>query len=113
MKCSLVAVLTLTLSLACFGQEFRGTLSGVVTDPTGATVAGAKVVATEIRTGVKTPTVSDSTGQYTIPFLPPGQYEIAANMQGFKAFVRKDLALGAGDHPVIDVRLTVGDSSQS
>jgi len=113
MKRSLVAVLCLLLPLVAFGQEFRGTISGAVTDPAGATVAGAKIVVTEVRTGVKTQTVSDSTGQYTLPFLAPGQYDLSANIQGFKEFVRKDLNLGAGDHPVIDIRLQVGDASQS
>jgi hypothetical protein len=113
MKTSLVAVLGIVLPLFCVGQEFRGTISGVITDPAGATVAGAAIVATEVRTGVKTPTVSDASGQYNLPFLSPGQYELSATMRGFKAFVRKDLNLGAGDHPVIDIRLEVGDTSQS
>jgi hypothetical protein len=113
MKRSHAAVLALFLPLAAFGQEFRGTISGQVTDPTGASVAGAKVVATEINTGTKTQTVSESTGQYNLPFLAPGQYEVSAQMQGFKEALRKDIHLGAGDHPVIDIRLDVGDMNQS
>jgi len=113
MKRSLVAVLGVLLPLVCLGQEFRGTISGAVTDPTGAGAAGAKIVATEVRTGVKTETTSDTAGQYNLPFLAPGQYEISASLHGFKTFVRKDLNLGAGDHPVIDIRLDVGDTSQS
>ena len=113
MKRSLVAVLALFLSSASFGQEFRGTISGIVTDPTGASIAGAKVTATEVRTGTKTQAVSESTGQYTLPFLAPGRYQINAQMQGFKEYVRKDINLGAGDHPVIDIRLDIGDTSTS
>jgi hypothetical protein len=113
MKRSIVAVLALSLSMAAFGQEFRGTISGAVTDASGASIAGAKVTATEVRTGAKTQTVSESTGQYTLPFLAPGQYQINAQMQGFKEYVRKDLALGAGDHPVIDIRLDIGDTTTS
>lgn len=113
MKRSYVAVLVIFLPLAAFGQEFRGAISGVVTDPTNAPVVGVKISATEVRTATRTQTVSNSAGQYTIPFLAPGQYEIAAQVQGFKEFVRKDMNLGAGDHPVIDIHLELGDTSQS
>jgi hypothetical protein len=114
MKRSIVAVLMpLLVPAALFCQEFRGTISGAVTDPTGATIAGAKVVVTETHTGTKTQTVSDSAGQYAAPFLQPGDYEISALSQGFKEFVRKGVHVGSGDHPVIDIRLDVGDTTQS
>src|ERR1700755_1747684 len=89
MKCSLVAALAFTLPLALFSQEFRGVISGAVTDATGASVAGAKITVTETHTNVKTQVVSESTGQYTAPFLLPGDYDITAQMQGFKEFIRK------------------------
>ena len=111
MKRGLVALIAILLPLALFGQEFRGTISGMVTDPSGASIGGVKISVTEVRTGTKTQAVSEPTGQYNVPFLAPGQYEIAAQMQGFKEYVRKDVNLGAGDHPVIDIRLDVGDTS--
>jgi hypothetical protein len=110
---SLAAVFCLFLPLAAFGQEFRGTISGAVTDPTGAAVAGAKVVATEVRTGTKVQTVSESTGQYTLPFLAPGEYDLSTTFSGFKEFIRRGIQIGAGDHPVIDVRLSVGEATTS
>jgi hypothetical protein len=106
----------ITLSLfawAAFGQEFRATVSGNITDATGAAVAGVKITATETRTGAKSQTTSEAAGQYTIPFLSPGLYEISAQAQGFKLFLRKDVSVGAGDHPVIDIRLEVGEATQS
>jgi hypothetical protein len=113
MKLGTVAACVLALSASLFAQEFRGTINGIVTDPTGAVVAGAKVAVTEIHTGTKIPAVSDSVGQYTAPFLLPGDYDIAVQMQGFKAFVRKGVHVGAGDHMAIDVNLAVGDTAQS
>src|ERR1039457_6893011 len=98
---------------ALFAQEFRGTISGTIADPTGAMIVNAKVTVTEAHTGTKVPTVSDSGGHYTIPFLLPGDYDIAAQMEGFKGFIRKAVHLGAGDHPVIDIKLDVGDTTQS
>ncbi|HYL78903.1 MAG TPA: carboxypeptidase-like regulatory domain-containing protein [Bryobacteraceae bacterium] len=108
-----VVAIALFLSLPTFSQETRSTLSGAVTDTTGAMIPGAKVVATEIRTGTRTQTVSDEAGQYTIPFLAPGDYQVAATVAGFKEYVRKDVHLGSGDHPVIDIKMEVGDTSAS
>ncbi len=113
MKCSLVAALVVTLPLALYSQEFRGTISGAVTDATGASVAGAKITVTETHTNVKTQAASESTGQYTVPFLMAGDYDVAAQMHGFKEFIRKGVHLGAGDRPTIDIALQIGDASQS
>jgi hypothetical protein len=101
------------MPMAVFGQETRGTISGAVIDSTGAGIPNVKVTTTETRSGTRASTMSNSSGQYTIPFLAPGLYEVAAETQGFKKFVRSGLELGSGDHPVIDIRLEIGDASQS
>jgi len=105
----LLATLVLAIPLALFAQEFRGTISGQITDPTGGMIAGAKITVTETQTGTKVPTVSGASGEYTAAFLLPGDYDIDVQMQGFKAFARHGVHVGAGDHAVIDVRLEVGD----
>jgi hypothetical protein len=104
---------TILLGLPLFAQEFRGTLSGSVTDPQGSPVPKTKVVATETRTGSKSETFSEASGEYTIPFLTPGVYEITAEAQGFKRFSRAGITLSSSEHPVIDVRLEVGGVSES
>jgi hypothetical protein len=96
-----------------FAQEFRGTFSGSVTDAQGAVVPQNKIVATEMRTGVKSETHSETSGAYTIPFLAPGEYEIAAEVTGFKKFVRQGLTLEPGEHPIVDIHLEVGASTES
>lgn len=113
MKCSFVAVLALAFPFALAAQEFRGTINGAITDPTGLPIAGAKVTVSETNTGSKNQIMSDASGQYTAPFLLPGDYEINVHMQGFKEFSRKAVHLGAGDHTRIDVRLDVGDAMQT
>jgi hypothetical protein len=113
MKSCLVAVVTMLMTIAVFGQETRGTISGAVVDSSGAGIPGVKVLATETRTGTKASTVSDVAGQYTIPFLAPGNYEVSAEAADFKKAVRSGLDLGSGGHPVIDIRLEVGDTAQS
>src|ERR1700759_1473717 len=75
-------------------QEFRSTVTGTVSDPANARVANATVVATEVQTGTKAQTVSDSAGQYTLPFLQPGEYSISVQASGFKEFVRKSVHVG-------------------
>jgi len=113
MKLRYQVVFALMLPLGMHSQEFRGNISGAVTDPTGAAIPGAKVVVTEVHTGTRIQTVVESTGQFTAPFLLPGDYDISVQTQGFKEAVRKGVHLGAGEHPVLDFKLSLGDSAQS
>src|SRR2546428_3143518 len=113
MKINILAGLLWLAAAALFGQEFRGAFSGAVTDAQGAAIAKAKIVATEIHTGAKAGAVSADSGSYTIPFLAPGEYEIAAEAPGFKRFVRQGVTLSASEHPVIDIHLEVGAVSDS
>lgn len=107
------AVLFAAFAFSALSQELRGTITGVVTDPTGSQIAGAKVTVLETHTNTKVETVTDSAGQYAAPFLLPGDYDISVQFSGFKEFVRKAVHLGAGEHPRIDVSLEVGDASQT
>lgn len=112
MKFSHVAALLAALSVVSYAQEFRGTISGVVTDPAGAMVANAKVSALETRTNTRTQTTTDSSGQYVIPFLAPGTYALTFEAPGFSQATRSGIVLQAGEHPLIDIGLTLGDLSQ-
>jgi hypothetical protein len=113
MKTRLLCTLFLCSLAALHGQESRGTISGKVFDPAGAPVPKAHITATETRTGTKSSAVSDESGGYIIPFLAPGTYEISAEAQGFKNFVRQNIALSAGENPSVDVHLTIGTVSES
>ncbi len=112
-KCRQVALSLLLSVLPLFGQEFRATISGSVTDPSGAAVPNVKIAAKEVRTGTTSNTVSDSGGHYTIPFLLPGDYDVTAEAAGFSAFTRKGMHVGSGDHPIVDIPLQVGQQAQS
>jgi hypothetical protein len=96
-----------------FGQEFRGTFSGTVTDAQGAGIPEAKITATEMQTGTQSETVSEKSGAYPIPFLAPGKYEIRVEAPGFQKYVRSGLNLGAGEHPVVDIQLDVRTMEQT
>jgi hypothetical protein len=98
---------------AAQAQEFRGTISGAIIDPTGANIPNAKILATETKTGTRIESVSDASGNYTLPFLAPGDYSISVKVDGFKEYFRKSIHVGAGDHPVVDVTLEVGSATQT
>ena len=108
MRTKLLALL-LALPLSLLGQEFRGTISGTVTDPAGASVPNAKITATQVSTGTKSESVSNNEGQYSLPSLAPGIYTVTAELAGFKRYSHEKIELGSGDHPVIDIHLEVGD----
>ncbi|MDX1980412.1 MAG: carboxypeptidase regulatory-like domain-containing protein [Bryobacteraceae bacterium] len=106
-------VLPFFLLLTCAAQEFRSTLQGVVEDGQGAVVPGAKVVATGVATGVNHETVSGEDGRYVLPFLPPGDYRIAAEATGFKRYVRENFHIGTNERPSLTLQLEVGQISES
>jgi hypothetical protein len=109
---SAAAVLALLVP-GLHAQEFRGAFGGVVTDPTGAVIAGAKVVVLETSTNTRVESATDTVGHYSIPFLLPGDYNLTVKHAGFKEYERKAIHLSAGETPAIDVRLDVGEASQT
>lgn len=110
---SLVAVgLALTASAAC-AQEFRSTLTGRVTDPSGAVVPGALVTVTNTATGVQVKTRSDGSGEYTTPFLLPGPYKVSVSAPGFEGYEHTNIVLQTSQKVQEDVKLTVGSASEN
>jgi hypothetical protein len=112
MRFCIAAALSLVV-LALSAQENRGTFSGSITDPSGSPIPKAKVTATETRTGTRTTALSEDTGQYTIPLLLPGIYDISVEAQGFKQELRKGITLSAGEHPVVNVKLSIGEITEA
>jgi hypothetical protein len=94
---------------ALWGQVSSAAITGQVKDPAGRVIPKAKITVTEEATGVVTSALSNETGEYTLPLLKPGTYDIVVQVPGFQRFEEKALALSAGDHPTVDVPLTVGD----
>ncbi len=101
------------LTPSASAQEFRGTISGTVVDPTGAAIPGAAVVIRETNTGTINNTKSDSAGQYVVPFLLPGNYSITITLQGFQQVTRGGITLQSQEHPIINLTLAVGDTTQT
>ena len=100
-------------SVAAFAQRDLGTITGTITDTTGAVVAGAKITITEQETGIKGEAQADSSGVYIRPLLKPGRYSIEVEATGFKKSVQRDILLNTGDRVGVNIQLSVGDISQS
>src|SRR5713101_9969636 len=107
------SVFALILSLGSLqAQSTLGTITGLVTDSSGAVIANAVVVATNTATGVKAQTLTSSTGNYVVPNLPVGPYEVSVATSGFKAWSRSGINVSSNDNLRIDVRLEVGQTSE-
>ncbi len=106
----LLAVLGWTMPLAA--QQYLGTLSGNVTDSTGAKVVGAQVTATDVTTNFVTKVVTNGSGDYSIPFLTPDTYTVTIVANGFRSETRTGVTLTAGQNQATDFALKPGTQTQ-
>src|SRR5579864_2353269 len=91
-------------------QSIYGTLTGIVSDPSGAVVAGASLKLRDQQSGSQRETVSNSDGYYTFASVPPGAYQLTVAASGFDTFKETGIALGGGDKLNVNVNLKVGDT---
>ncbi len=112
-KSTLLAFLMVLLGLNGIAQMDRGAFVGTVTDPTGAAIPDAKVSVIETRTNVTTETASNEVGQWRVPNLPIGDYEVRIEAQGFKSFVRANLRLSVTNVTRVNTTLEVGAMTES
>ena len=108
-------VLLSALACVCLlqAQEYRSTLTGHITDPSGSGVPNVKVTAIKLDTNSKFPTVSGPEGFYTIPQLPPGNYQVTAELTGFKTYTQSGIELAANVRVAVDIALAIGNTSES
>src|SRR5947209_6673842 len=98
MSCSALRVATLALlALSLFGQDFRATVTGQVTDESGAALPDAKVRATQRSTNQATEATTNKEGYYTLPFLQPTIYDIEVSATGFKSVRLENITLLVAD----------------
>jgi hypothetical protein len=105
-------LLVMSAALAS-AQEVRASITGIVTDPSGAPVAGATVTVTNIAQNVSVTTKTNESGNYVTPFLAPGTYRLTVEQSGFKKFVRENIVLQALDRLRLDVQLELGALTES
>jgi hypothetical protein len=112
---TLVLSLNLVLCFCPFvqGQSTYGAITGSVTDPTGAAVAGAQVTLTNVGTSEKRTQATGADGLYTFVNLIPGEYKIDIEKQGFKHFARSNVVVQVNQSSKIDATLAVGQVSET
>ena len=92
---------------ATFAQQITATVTGTVSDPAGAVIPGATVTITSIDTGLVKNTTTGDNGNYTIPFLAPGSYNIAVSKTGFETINKENITLEVAQTAGIDLTLGV------
>jgi hypothetical protein len=93
-------------------QGLFGTISGIVTDPSGAVIPGATVKVTNIDTNVTATLKTNGAGAYNATSLNPGTYRVEAEAKGFKTAVANKVLLEVNANPKVDLALTVGQTNE-
>ncbi len=106
-------ILSLGLTAICSAQVNRATITGIVTDPSGAVVPSVKVVATHVETGTSSNTSTTTAGAYTLAALQIGTYRVEYEGAGFKKSVGNQVVLTAGSTVRLDIKLELGSSTES
>ena len=107
---ALVAII-LGISFQAFGQE--ATIVGTVTDPSGSVIANAKITARNSETSLVRSITTNEAGQYVLPDIHIGHYDVKAEATGFKAAEQKGIVLQVGDRARVDFQMQVGASSET
>ena len=115
-RMSLLAALALLMVLSptyAAAQATTARLVGTVTETTGAVIPGASVVATNLDTGTRRDAITNDEGDFVIPNVPIGRYEVAAELAGFKRVVRSPVPLDVDQTARVDFELEVGNLTET
>ena len=110
---SLSIILAAAYLSTAAAQTNQGSIAGVATDPSGAVVAGAKIIAKEKNTGTTYETVSSSAGSYRFPNLNAGTYDITASAPGFKTTTLTGVLVQVATTAALDVRFQTGTVTEN
>ncbi len=103
---------SLLTALPGYSQAITGTVVGAVRDSSGAMISGAAVTATNTATGISQSTVTGADGNYTIPNLPPGSYNITAQYKGFSTANAANSVIQVQQTTRVDFSLRPGETTQ-
>src|ERR1700681_5013497 len=112
---SVIAILAIAqlFTAQASAQVSGATLSGTISDPSGAVIAGAQVIITNKATGIVRTVTTDTAGLYSAPNLQPGPYEVAISAMGFSTTKEQNLTLTVGAQQTMDVALKLGTAEQT
>src|SRR5262249_11103114 len=117
MKRSLEFLATLTLILICVipmkAQVITGTILGTVTDSRGALLPGVKVEIKNVGTNIAATVVTNPVGEYVVPLLQPGSYDVTFEAASFKLYRKVGVALAIDSKVRVDAQLTIGSIDET
>src|SRR4051812_7169222 len=106
-------ILLVCVPHALFSQSSQGTISGVVQDQTGGSVAEAAITVTDVARGIARNLRTDDTGTFVAPSLNPGSYTVRAEAKGFGAVERTNVLVEVGQTIRLDITLQPGEQTQT
>ena len=113
-RCALAFLIVVSLTAAGFAQTAStGAITGTITDPKGAVVAGATVSAIDVTTGEKRSSVSSGQGLYLVPLLLPSSYRVEVTKSGFKVAVSEGIPVHITETTTVNVQLEIGAERQT
>jgi hypothetical protein len=112
MKAKCACVAWIFFAIGAQSQTDRGTITGTVTDPSGAAAPHASLVVVETASGARYRTKTTERGDYTMPNLPAGAYDLTAEVNGFKKFLQKGINVSVAQTARIDVLLQIGSNTE-
>src|SRR5215469_6030376 len=107
----LVLVVMFGWSFAAVGQQ--ATIVGTVTDPAGAALPSVNITVINVESGAAKTIQTNNAGQYVVPDLNIGHYNVKAELAGFKAAEQKDIALQVGDRDRVDFQMQIGEVQET
>jgi hypothetical protein len=113
LRLALFVLITLSIPFGASAQGGRGGISGIVTDPSGSVVAGAKVTAVSEATGLTLHTVSSDAGLYSFVSLNPGTYVVSANQVGFATVAQDKVTVSVDQTTEVNITLRVGATTET
>ena len=111
-KVALCLFATVSMTIHGWAQGTTGSIVGKVQDATGAVLAGAPVSIRNQGTNVNRTVMTNSLGEYSVPLLPPGSYEVTVDRPGFRKAVSSDVKLDVNQTARVDIKLEVGNQAQ-
>ncbi len=113
MRRSIMSICFLSFALVGLAQSDRGTITGTVSDPSGAVISGAPVEIRNVDNGAVYRAGSSATGNFTLAQLPAGQYELSVTVAGFKKYIQQHITVDVAQTYRVDVILEVGSNTES
>ena len=110
---AVVALMFMAFSTSGLYAQGYGTITGTVTDPSGAAVVSATVKAIQTQTGRETVVTSGSQGDFVFPTLPPSVYSLSVSATGFQSYTQTDIVLQADQRLTANVRLQIGSATET